>query len=313
MLFKDTCEMYNTAIKKLQYTDEKNIINHDLISSAFKKRADNMHKGSCGLLAVLAGSEGLTGAAVMSAEAALLGGCGLITLICQRELNPIYEIKLSEVMTLPVTSDGGVLSALSYPEMENKLKKSNALLFGPGMSCSPKVGGLLEKIIISSPKPMVIDADGINALSKNIDILNKASAPVILTPHIGEFSRLTGKDSDYILKNQAKLGEEFSLKYNVILVLKSHKTTVSFEGEPYKNLLGNPGMATGGSGDVLSGLIASLLAQGREPLLSALAGVYIHSLAADMASLEYGEYSLTPSNILQFIPYAIKHTTNNSR
>lgn len=309
MYFLDTEEFYKTISEKLRYSDVKNPINHDLIKSAFPKRAENLHKGSCGALCVCAGSEGLTGAASMASTAALLGGCGLVTLICQRELNAIYETKLTEVMTLPVSSEEGVLSAASYPEMEKKLEASDAILFGPGMKNDKRVGELLEKIIINIPHPMVIDADGINVLSCNTELLRKASAPLILTPHIGEFARLTGKDTDYILRNQAELGEEFSLEYNAVLVLKSHKTTVSFGGKTYRNILGNPGMATGGTGDVLSGLVASLLAQGRDPLLSALAGVYIHSLAADMAQLLYGEYSLTPSNILEFIPYAVKHTT----
>ncbi len=310
MCFKDTYEMYKTATKRLKSAKDKNPVNHNLIKSAFAKRADNIHKGNCGSLAICAGSEGLTGAATMSAKAALLGGAGLITLICQRELNPIYEIKLTEVMTLPVDSEGGVLSSKAYPQMEQKIKKSDTLLFGPGMTADERVGNLLEKIITDAKRPMVIDADGLNVLSKNIDLLKIASEPVILTPHIGEFARLTGLDGDYIIKNQAELGEEFSIKHGAIVVLKSHKTTVSFGSKTYVNVLGNAGMATGGTGDVLSGLIASILAQGREPYLSALAGVYIHSLAADMAALKYGEYSLTPRNILEFIPYAIKHTTN---
>ena len=136
--------------------------------------------------------------------------------------------------------------------------------------------------------------------------MKKATAPVIITPHIGEFARLTGYDKDYILKNLKTLAKEYAKKYNEIVVLKSHKTVVSDGSNVFENVLGSPAMAVGGTGDVLSGMIASFLAQGNSPLLSSLAGVYLHSLAADMATLEIGEMSLLPTDIIQYICHASK-------
>lgn len=302
-------EMFEKALKVFENTDAKNPINHNLIKDVLKKRSPALHKGSCGSLAVCAGSTGLTGAACLASEAALRGGCGLVTLCCARELNPIFEIKLTEVMTLPVESKKGVISAKAFGCICEKLKKSDALLYGPGLSWCKDIKILLEKILKNTDVPVVIDADGINVLSENLNILREMPDSVILTPHIGEFSRLTGYDTKYILENYKSLALEFSKKYGVILVLKSHKTVVTDGEEIYENVLGNPGMAVGGSGDVLAGLIASFLAQGNSALMSALGGVFIHSLASDMAASELGEYSLLPRDIIRYISYATKESS----
>lgn len=299
-------ELYFRAQKAFENTDVKNPINHEKIKNILRKRKKNVHKGSCGHLAICAGSVGLTGAACMSSEASLRGGCGLVTLFSPKDLNDIFEIKLTETMTIPVKSKNGVISAKAFKKISEELKKCDALLYGPGLSRTTDIKKLLEKLIKTTFVPMVIDADGINVLSENLKILKKSNAPVILTPHIGEFSRLTGYDTKYILENQNELAIQFAGEYGIILILKSHRTIVTDGKEIFQNILGNPGMAVGGSGDALAGLTAAFLSQGNSPLMSALGGVYIHSLAGDMAAFDVGEYSLLPRDIIRYIPYAMK-------
>lgn len=299
-------ELFFKAQKAFENTDAKNPINHELFKDVLKKRSRDAYKGSCGHLAICAGSVGLTGAACMASEASLRGGCGLVTLFCPKDLNDIFEIKLTEAMTIPVKSKNGVISSGAFRKISDSIKKCNAFLYGPGLSRTKGIKKLLEKLIKTASLPMVIDADGLNVLSENPEILKEANAPVILTPHIGEFARLTGFNTKHILENKESLALKFAKEYGVILILKSHKTIVTNGEEIFQNVLGNPGMAVGGSGDILAGLVASFLAQGNSPLQSALGGVYIHSLAGDMASFEMGEYSLLPRDIIRYISYAIK-------
>lgn len=301
-------EVYQNIIKTFKDTDVENPIRYELIKDALKAKASDTHKGKNGILTVCAGSIGLTGAAYLACTAAIKSGCGLVTLCCAESLNDIFEIKLTEVMTKCVKSKNGVISKQAFSDIKEKLDKSDAFLYGPGLSQNKNITKLTVKILKTSDKPMVIDADGLNAIAKNTDVLKITKSPLILTPHIGEFARLTGHKTDYILENQKTLALEFAKEYGVILVLKSHKTVVSDGEKVYENLLGNPGMAKGGTGDVLSGIIASFLAQGNSPMLSALAGVYIHSLAADMAVFETGQYSLLPSDIISYISHALKYS-----
>ena len=301
-------ELFLKAQKSFENTDAKNPINHDLIKNSLKKRNKDIHKGNCGHLAICAASPGLTGAACMASEAALRGGCGLVTLCCAKELNSIFETKLTEAMTMPVKSKRGVISEKAFKDIYEKLKKCDALLYGPGLSPSKSIGLLLEKILSESNLPIVIDADGLNVLSQNMGLLKRAKSSIILTPHIGEFSRLTGLSAKQIFENKKEIALNFAKEYGVILVLKSHETIVTDGKDIFENVLGNPGMAVGGSGDVLAGLISAFLAQGNSILLSALAGVYIHSLAGDMAALEIGELSLLPRDIINAVPYAIKYS-----
>lgn len=301
-------EMYKKALSAFEYTDAKNPIDYAVIKPALKKRKTDVHKGNCGRLLVCAGSTGLTGAAYLACMGALRCGCGLVTLCCAKELNDIFEIKLTEVMTMPVASRNGIILSDAFDEILSKLPSADALLCGPGLSRNDSIKELIVKLIKTCDKPMIIDADGLNAIAKDTSILKSAISPVILTPHIGEFSRMTGYDTEYILKNGADIALKFAKEHGVILVLKSHKTIVTDGTDVYQNVLGNPGMAVGGTGDVLSGCIAAFAAQGNPPLTSALAGVYIHSLAGDMAAMETGEISLIPSDIVNYISHAIRET-----
>jgi len=303
-------QRYNLALNRFAHCRAHNPITHELVCRMFSKRPADSYKGSCGRLFVCAGSTGLTGAAIMACQSALRCGCGLVTLGCPESLNTIFEIRLTEVMTLPLQDKEGMLTHEAYSRILSKASESDAVLFGPGIGRSDDITQIFHRLIKECTTPMVIDADGLYALSADPTVLKKASKPVILTPHVGEFSRLIHKDTGYILKNQKALAAEFAFEHNVIIVLKSHQTVVaSPDGEVYENILGSPAMATGGTGDVLSGAIASLAAQSKDMLQAALAGVYVHSLAADMATFETGEYSLIPSDIIEYIKYAVRETS----
>lgn len=299
--------LYNKAIRRFEDCEGDNIITPSTIENIITKREESIHKGDCGRLFLLAGSKGLTGAAIMASKAALRCGAGLITLGCPKSLNHIFECCLTEVMTLPLEDEDGVLSINDSHIICDKAKASDCTLAGPGLTCCDAVAKITELLTESCSKTLVLDADSINALAKNINILNNRKCDIILTPHIGEFSRLTGMDSREILSAPASYAKNFATKHSLTLVLKSHRTVVATaEGKVYTNILGNPGMATGGTGDVLAGSIASFAAQGMSCEDAALAGVYIHSLAADMAAEELGEYGLTPGDIITALPYAIK-------
>lgn len=302
-------KMYETIMHKFDECDTSHVITPDMIRDILPSRKKDVHKGSCGRCFVIAGSLGLTGAAILASKACVRCGAGLVTLGCPSQLNNIFEIANAEVMTLPLKDEHGVLTAQDMPKILDFAAKSDCILFGPGLTQSDAVGDILSNLISEYDKTLVIDADGINVLSKNINVLREHKADIILTPHLGEFARLTKADISDVSANCEEYASRFSTEYGVTLVLKSHKTVVALpDGRCYANMLGNPGMATGGSGDVLAGAIASFAAQGFGAQGAALLGVYIHSLAADMASLDVGEYGLTPTDICSFLPYAVKYS-----
>lgn len=287
-------------------TDDLGIISYNDLKKSIKRRKSDTHKGDYGKIFVVAGSKGLTGAGILASKAVLRSGGGLITLGCCNSMNTIFEVCLHEVMTLPLDDNGINLSKNCTDKLIEKANSSSVLLFGCGLSQSEDIYGILEQVIRNTKVPMVIDADGLNALSKNINILKEAKAPVILTPHLGEFSRLSGLSVDEISSNMSDVASAFAVNNNVTLVLKSNQTVVAkSDGSVKKNILGNSGMATGGSGDVLAGVIASFVGQGIENAVQS--AVYIHSLAADIAAEDKGDYGITPTDIIENLPYAIKY------
>ncbi len=299
---------YRKVLKKFENAPNS-AITPDAVRKLLPKRRSDAHKGTCGRLYALAGSVGLTGAAVMACTSALKCGAGLITLGCAKGLNSVFETTLKEVMTKPLDGTDTSIDGASADDVCNDVQTANAVLIGPGLG---RGNGILKitSEILNLPVCVVADADALNAISEDTDVLRGHRAELIVTPHIGEFSRLTGIGCDKILKNTKEYAKEFAQKYNVTVVLKSHRTVVASPGGIcLENVLGNPGMATGGTGDVLCGAVASFAAQGLMPFDAAAAGTFVHSLAADMASLEKGEYSLTPSDILDFLPYALKFST----
>ncbi|MCS7181414.1 MAG: NAD(P)H-hydrate dehydratase [bacterium] len=272
-----------------------------------KNRKKESHKGDYGHLFIIGGSPGLTGAVCLSGISALRSGCGLVTIGIPEGLNQIIEIKLTEVMSfpLPETKDH-YFSLNAYEKAIDFIeKKVDCVLIGPGISLHPETKKFVKRIIPEIKKPLIIDADALKIVSENLEILKSIEKP-ILTPHPGEMSYLTGLSISQIQNKREKVAEDFAKKYNVIIVLKGYNTVVTDGENTYINLTGNPGMATAGSGDVLSGIIGGLLASGEDKFISAKYGVLIHGLAGDLAEKEKGEVSLIASDIIEKLPIVFK-------
>ncbi len=292
--------------------EEKRIKSELLTSSDISKdlfyRKPSSHKGSFGHLLVIAGSEGMTGAASLSALAALRMGAGLVTLGIPESLNPILEIKLTEPMTLPLPeTKEKTLSYRAFEKIKKFSQKCKAIALGPGISGHKESKELVSMIIKRLNIPLVLDADGINALSGQVSLLSKYKAPLIITPHPGEMSRLLKISLEEVQKDRIKSATTLAKKAGAIAVLKGARTIIADkEGNSWVNSTGNPGMASAGVGDVLTGIIGGLLAQGISPLEAAKAGVYLHGYAADLAIQKKEEMSLIASDILAHLPEAIR-------
>jgi hydroxyethylthiazole kinase-like uncharacterized protein yjeF len=278
------------------------------IKKLLPKRRRDANKGDYGHVFVIAGAAGLTGAAALCSQAALLSGSGLVTLGICKSLNPILAKKLTEVMTKPLAETSArTLSESAFAAIMKFSEKADSAAIGPGLSRNPSTGRLIRKLVVSLKRPIVLDADGINALEGKSSLLKSAKAPVIITPHPGEMSRLTGLSIKEITVAKQKVAKDFAKKYNVVCVLKGHSTVVACpDGKVFVNTTGNPGMAKGGTGDVLTGMIASFVGQGIGPFDAARLGVYLHGLAGDLAAKDKGEVSMLASDILDKLPEAIK-------
>nr|WP_320015415.1 NAD(P)H-hydrate dehydratase [uncultured Desulfobacter sp.] len=279
---------------------------HD-IAELIPARDFNAHKGNFGHLLVLAGSPGKTGAGALCANAAMRTGAGLVTLGVPEKLMPVIEPMVIEPMTtsLAQTPSGG-LDAAALDDIIALLADKAALAIGPGMGTDHGTRELIKGIISIASVPMVIDADGLNCIAKNPDILNTVKAPVILTPHPGEMARLTGKTTADIQQNRMETARNFAEKYKVILVLKGAQTLVACpDGTVFICPTGNPGMACGGMGDVLTGMIAAFLAQNLPPESAALAGVYVHGLCGDLLAQDH-TFGFLASDMVTNIPQALK-------
>lgn len=264
------------------------------------RRAD-AHKGDFGKLLLVCGSVGFTGAAAMAARAALRAGAGLISLGVPACVYPIVASKLDEVMVFPLPDDGqGHISAAAASEVLRRLPGMTACLIGPGLGRSEAVLELVRAALQNQDHvPIVLDADGINALEGHIDVLRGATCPVVLTPHDGEFARLGGDLKAY---NRLDAAQVLSEQTGAVVVLKGHRTVVASGQSRYVNLTGNPGMATGGSGDVLAGMLVSFLGQGLPAVDAARAAVCLHGAAGDLCAEEIGQYGLTPTDLIAAIP-----------
>jgi len=276
-------------------------------------RPRDSHKGTFGHTLILGGSPGKTGAPIMAAEAALTCGAGLVTCGIPESLNPILETQLIEAMSLPLPeTKEQTLNKVCIKDIKEFIeeRKITTIAIGPGISTNAETSKLVIDLVKNIDLPMVIDADALNVLSKekNLNFLKKVKSPRILTPHPGEMARLIKKDVQYVRENPIEAAEEFAKKHNVILVLKGAPTiTADPEGNIFINSTGNPGLACGGSGDVLTGMIAALLKQIENPVDAAVIGVYLHGLAADLASVEKGEISLLASDVINFFPDALNN------
>ncbi len=283
-----------------------NLITREVVKSLLPFRSIYSHKGSFGKVLILAGSVGMTGAAYLTSEAAIRSGAGIVVLGIPRSLNPIMEVKLTEVMTLPLAETEKQSLAEDAGGTILKLMKNYSVLgIGPGISRIVKTQRLVRIIVENSHIPLVVDADAIYALDEDPALLKKTKIPLVITPHPGELAKLVNKDINYIIANQLDITREIAQKFGIVVVLKGARTIIANkEGEVYINIGDNSGMATGGSGDILTGIICSLIAQGADIFSASIAGVYIHGLAGDLARDIKGERGMIAGDILSQIPRA---------
>ncbi len=290
-----------------QFDIRENLITPELVESLLPERKPDGHKGTFGKLFMVAGSMGLTGAACLASLASARAGLGLVTLGCPRSLNPILETKLTEVMTypLPEVGDKGVLSKRALGEIKKEIAIRDAVIIGPGIGRHHETFELVHRLVGSLEKPAIIDADGLNAFEKDRTELEGEHPTLVLTPHPGEFRRLIDKDLPSDLYELYDLVRNYSRKYNAVIVLKGSPTVVvNIDGQLYLNPTGNNGMGTGGTGDVLSGIIGSFLAQGMAPSEAAICAVYIHGLAGDLAAAELGYRSMIAGDLIDYLSEA---------
>lgn len=259
------------------------------------------HKGDFGRVLLVCGSVGFTGAAALAARAALRTGAGLITVATPRQVWPIVAAKLDEPMVMPMAEDkAGRLSLQAAPALAQLLAKADACLIGPGLGRSEELDALVAALVGEARCPVVLDADGINAMAGHIDRLREAACPLILTPHDGEFLRLSPgaalPPADFDIR--ADRAMMLARRLGAVVLLKGYRTAITDGTRLYRNETGNPGMATGGSGDVLAGMLVSLLGQGLAPLEAAAAAAWLHGAAGDRCAAERGEYGMTPSDLI---------------
>ncbi len=269
------------------------------------------HKGLCGKAFILAGSIGMTGAAALCSEAALRIGAGLVTLGIPESLNQIMEVKLTEVMTLPLPqTSSAAFSQQGYEKIVRYCENMDVLAIGPGVGRDEDTKRLLERLILHLKTPMVIDADALFAIAGQtgqIDVLKHKNAPAIITPHPGEMAYLLGCRTKDVLDNRIDVAQKFAEEHDTIVVLKGSRTIIADpSGHIWINPTGNQGMATAGCGDVLSGMISGLIAQGLSVPEAARLGVFLHGLAGDIKAEEKGTLSLIASDVLDGIAEAVK-------
>jgi hydroxyethylthiazole kinase-like uncharacterized protein yjeF len=274
----------------------------------FKKRKKDSHKGTFGHLLAVSGSLGKTGAAGLAGKAALRMGAGLVTIATAASALPGIARSMMELMTEPLAeTPAKTVAREALPRVIELMKGKNAILLGPGLSTHPSTAEFVLALLPKIKVPAVIDADGLNIISSDPEVLRRLQAPAVLTPHPGEFARLVGRSSADVLKYRLELVPAFAEKYGVHLVLKGYRTlTAAPDGRVFVNPTGNPGLATGGSGDVLSGMIASQIIQETDFLGAILSAVYVHGLSADIAAEKLSQKYLTAGDVIRYLPRALK-------
>ena len=277
-------------------------LNHEWVLSLLPDRNPWGHKGNFGKLLLLCGSRGYTGAAFFAAMGALRAGAGLVFLGVPESIYGIEAVKLNEPVIFPLPDAGGRLSADAVPEILTRLPQMDAVLVGPGLGQSEGTLAVVRAVLEKAECPVVVDADGINVLSAHRDLLRGRKSPTILTPHDGEFARLGGVIGEDRMAAAAALAEELGC----VVLLKGHETCITDGTDGYLNPTGNPGMAVGGSGDVLAGVITALLGAGLSPLEAAACGAWLHGAAGDRCAAELGQYGMLPTDMLSALPRLMK-------
>ena len=277
-------------------------LNHEQVLSLLPDRNPWGHKGSFGKVLLLCGSRGYTGAAYLSAMGALRAGAGLVFLGVPESIYGIEAVKLNEPVVFPLPDQKGMLDIRSIPQILERLPQMDAVLIGCGLGISAATEAVVRAVLEHAACPVVVDADGITLLKAHKDILRGRAYPTILTPHDGEFLRMDGTIGEDRMASAAY----FARQWNSILLLKGHRTCITDGVTHYRNTTGNPGMAVGGSGDVLAGMIVSLLGQGLKPLEAAACAAWLHGAAGDRCAAELGQYGMLPSDLLNALPRLMK-------
>ena len=267
-------------------------------------RAADSHKGDFGRALLIGGSQGMAGAIGLASLSCLRSGAGLVTAATASIVQPVVASYEPSVMTVPLACDAaGHITLNALPELARFLEAASAVALGPGLGRSDELVEFVGRLYVEVKQPMVVDADALNALTKQPAILSRAGGPRVLTPHPGEFGRLIGRDTIPLLERES-LAREFAGQHGVVVVLKGHRTVITDGTRLALNTTGNPGMATGGTGDVLTGILTALLCQQLSPYDAARLGCHVHGLAGDLAVSELGQISLIASDLIQFLPTA---------
>lgn len=277
-------------------------LNHETVLSLLPDRNPWGHKGEFGKLLLLCGSRGYTGAAFFAAMGALRSGAGLVFLGVPESIYGIEAVKLNEPVIFPLPDADGRLSADAVPEILSRLPRMDAVLVGPGLGQSEGTLAVVRAVLEKAECPVVVDADGINVLRAHRDLLRGRKSPTILTPHDGEFARLGGIIGEDRMSAAAALADDLGC----VVLLKGHETCVTDGTDGYINPTGNSGMAVGGSGDVLAGVITALLGAGLPPLEAAACGAWLHGAAGDRCAAELGQYGMLPTDMLSALPRLMK-------
>ena len=275
-------------------------IDYEDVCRCFPRRSNNTHKGTFGKLLCICGSMGMAGSATFAGKAAVLSGVGMVEMAVPAEIYPIVAANLVDpVYHLLKSNERGTVSADAIPLILEKMKGSTAVMIGCGMGKGKDVTEVVEAVIRNAEVPVVIDADGLNAIKDDLGVLREANAPIVMTPHPGEMARLVGKTNDEVQSQRLEIASSFAMTFGVYMVLKGANTVVATpDGRIYINLTGNPGMSKSGSGDVLAGLLGSLLAQGILPGKAATCAVHIHGMAGDSAAEKYSQHSMAANDII---------------
>ncbi|OYD16700.1 hypothetical protein CH330_02010 [candidate division WOR-3 bacterium JGI_Cruoil_03_51_56] len=289
------------------------LLDKNHIHTILPPRPASGHKGTFGTAVLVCGARGFSGAACLAGAAAVRSGCGLVKLAVPKGIADIVESRLTEAVKVPLPQTEAETIA---PQARDTILKhafsAGCIAVGPGITTHPETRKAFQELLPELTCPILIDADGINNLAGNLDLLAKLKAPVVLTPHPGEFARLTNQSPQNINADRINISRSFARKYKVVLVLKGAPTVVAATtGKVYVNPTGNSGLGSGGTGDVLTGLLSGLIAQGMEPLDAAKAAVFLHGLAADIAVKELTEYSLSAGDLIDFLPDAFRQVSEH--
>ena len=278
------------------------ILDHNKVLDFLPDRPVYSHKGNYGKILLLCGSRGYTGAAALAAMGALRSGAGLVYLAVPESIYAIEAIKLNEAIVQALPDENGMYSKRAADIILSMLTGKDAVLIGPGIGQSDGTAAIVEFVLKSFKGPVVLDADGINVMCTHKDVLRERTCPTILTPHDGEFFRIAGKS----IADRTTAAEELATDLGCIVLLKGYRTIITDGVKTYFNTTGNPGMATGGSGDVLAGIIVSLLGQKLDALEAAACAAWLHGAAGDICAKEIGQYGMLPSDIVKVLPRLLK-------